>query len=58
MYESNDEKVDMFLMYGNTYVVKMLGSLRICIYRDIQIADIFSFFIYLRFLENELVLIV
>jgi hypothetical protein len=41
-YDSNDEKVDMLLMYG---VKKMQWSLRICIHRDIQIAGIFSFFI-------------
>jgi hypothetical protein len=36
----------------------MPWSLRICIYKGIQIAGIFLFFIYLMFLQNELTLIV
>jgi hypothetical protein len=36
----------------------MLWSLRICIYRGIQIAGILLFFIYLKFLQNELAFIV
>jgi hypothetical protein len=43
--DSNDEKVDV---WG-----KDAGSLGICIYRGIQIAGIFLFFIYLNFLQNE-----
>jgi hypothetical protein len=52
--DSNDEKVDI----SGTYVVKLPLSLRICIYRGIQIAGIFLFFLYLNFLHNELALIV
>jgi hypothetical protein len=44
--DSNDEKVDT----SGTYVVKLPLSLRICIYRGIQIASIFLF------IQNELAL--